>query len=361
MAQPGSEVTGDMGAAEEIGTGRRPGRTAPTDIGSSIPLPLEAPGDLPDAPGAYGELEPAGSPLLDGEGRVRLSFSRIETYETCPAKFRFAYLEGLPGVPGPHLSFGSSIHAALERFYDQKLPVCPSEQDLLGFLYEEWDSSGFEGLSRDEQLLWYRHAQGVLRRFHARESLRYRLPADVEKWFSVPFGADAVVMGYIDRVDVDDDGRLEVIDYKTNKRVKDRDRVRSSLQLSIYALACEHLYGRMPSAVTLYFVVPGVQVQVATDEIDFDGARRTVSRVAAAVRAEYYDPAPSQACNWCEFRRVCPAWDGEGSDALGPAIEELERLRRRVRRDVRALRELEAGVARLSHELADRLVSPPPG
>lgn len=348
-----------MRAADAIGTGRSPRGVDQAVIGSPLPLPIDAPADLPDAPGSYGELEPRGSPLLDEEGRVRLSFSRIETYETCPAKFRFGYLEGLPGVPGPHLSFGTSIHAALERFYDQKLPVCPSEEDLLGFLYEEWDSSGFEGLSRDEQLLWYRHAQGVLRRFHARESVHYRLPADVEKWFSVPFGADAIVMGSIDRVDVDHEGRLEVIDYKTNKRVKDRDKVRASLQLSIYALACEHLYGRMPSTVTLYFVVPGLQVRVATDEIDFDGARQTVSRVAAAVRAEHYDPAPSQVCNWCEFRRVCPAWEGEGHDVLGPAVEELERLRRRVRRDVRALRELEAGVARLSQELADRVVSPP--
>ncbi len=330
-----------------------------TPVGSSSPLlPLEAPADLPDLPGAYGELEPEGSPLFDEEGRVRLSFSRVETYGTCPAKFRFTYLEALPGRPGPHLSFGSSIHAALERFYDQKLPVCPSESDLLGFLYEEWDSSGFEDLTREEQLLWYRHAQDVLRRFHARESVRYRLPADVEKWFSVPFGDDAVVMGSIDRVDVDDDGSLEVVDYKTNKRVKDRDRVRSSLQLSIYALACEHLYGRLPSAVTLYFLVPGVRVRVPTNEIDFDSARQAVARVAAAVRAGSFDPAPSQACNWCEFRDLCPAWDGHGPQALGPAVEELERLRRRVRRDVRALRELEAGVARLSRELADRVVSP---
>ncbi|MFN2555427.1 MAG: RecB family exonuclease [Nitriliruptorales bacterium] len=324
-------------------------------MGASLPLlPMEAPADLPDVPGAYGELEPASSPLIDEEGRVRLSFSRVETYETCPAKFRFCYLEGMPGLPGPHLSFGSSIHAALERFYDQKLPNCPSERELLGFLYEEWDPSGFEGLTRDEQLLWYRHAQDVLRRFHARESRHYRLPADVEKWFCVPFGADAVVMGSIDRVDVDDNGSLEVVDYKTNKRVKDRGRVRSSLQLSIYALACEYLYGRLPSAVTLYFVVPGVRVRVATAEIDFDAARQAVARVAAAVRAGCFDPAPSQACNWCEFRQLCPAWDGEGPQALGPAVEELERLRRRVRRDVRALRELEAGVARLSRELADR-------
>jgi hypothetical protein len=66
----------------------------------------------------------------------------------------------------------TAIHTALERFYDRKLPECPTEGELLGFLYEEWDGSGFEGMDRDEQLRWYRHAQEVLLRFHARTGAR---------------------------------------------------------------------------------------------------------------------------------------------------------------------------------------------
>jgi hypothetical protein len=64
-------------------------------------------------PGTYGEFEPDTAPLIDAEGRVRLSFSRIERYETCPRQFRYTYVDRLPGIPGPNLSFGSSIHNAL--------------------------------------------------------------------------------------------------------------------------------------------------------------------------------------------------------------------------------------------------------
>lgn len=323
-----------------------------TDAGElgPVPLPPEASADLADVPGAYGQLEPSARPLVDDEGRVRLSFSRVETYQNCPAKFRFAYVEGLSVGANPYTSFGSSLHAALQRFYDQKLPACPSEEQLLRYLFEVWDSSGFEGMTREEQLVWYRHAQDVLRRFHARESGGYRLPADVEKWFELPFD-DALVLGSIDRVDVDEHGRLEVIDYKTNKRVKDRAGVRSSLQLAIYALACEHLYGRLPQAVTLYFLVPGVQVRVPTDEMDFDAVRRAVAEVAASVREGRFAPSPNGLCGWCDFRAMCPAWDGDGPDVLGPAVEQLQDLRRRVRRDIRTLRQLEAGIERVRGEL----------
>jgi putative RecB family exonuclease len=295
-----------------------------------------------------GELEPATPPLFDDDGRIRLSFSRVDTYGRCPAQFRYAYVDGLPTEPSPHLSFGTSLHAALERFYKQKLPTPPSQEQLLAYLYECWDVSGFERLDREEQLRWYRHAQEVLRRYHDREAPRYRLPADVEKWFEVPFGDDAVVVGSIDRIDVDDDGDLEIVYYKTSRRIRDRGEVRRSLQLAIYATACEHLYGRLPAAVVLDFVVPGVQVRVPTGEIDLDGAYAEVLRVAEAVRAEAYEPAPNRLCGWCDYRSLCPAWDGDGPDVLGPATEQLRRLQRSVRRDVSALRQLEAAVSRLS-------------
>jgi RecB family exonuclease len=304
-------------------------------------------------PGTYGELEPAHPPLIDAEGRVRLSFSRIESYATCPRKFRYSYVDKLPGRPGPHLSFGSSIHNALEAFYDRKLPSCPSEEELLRFLYDGWDHSGFADLDRDEQLGFYRHAQQVLRRYHRRVATAYRLPVATEAWFELPVGYEATVVGSIDRVDVDDDGRFHVVDYKTNRKVKDRARVASSLQLSLYALACRHLYGALPATVSLDFVVAGVEVVATLDELDLDAARRAVLDTAAAVRAERYEPTPNPLCDWCDFRALCPAWEtGDGGEALGPAVAELRARRRAVARDVAELRALEEGVARIAGELA---------
>jgi RecB family exonuclease len=324
--------------------------TAVGDLGEVTPLQLL---DLEAAPpGTYGEMEPASPPLIDAQGRVRLSFSRIEAYRNCPRKFRYSYVDKLPGRPGPHLSFGTSIHAALEAFYDRKLPGCPSEEELLGFLYDAWDSTGFQHLSRDDQLEFYRHAQQVLRRYHRRVAEGYRLPAATEAWFELPIGYEATVVGSIDRVDVDDDGRFHVVDYKTNRKVKDRGRVAGSLQLSLYALACRHLFGVLPATVSLDFVVAGVEVVVPLEDLDLEGARQAVLDTAAAVRAGSYAPTPNPLCDWCDFRAICPAWPVEADDdALGPLVEELRRRRRAVAAGVRELRELEAGAARVAAEL----------
>ncbi|MFA9428706.1 RecB family exonuclease [Egicoccus sp. AB-alg2] len=337
---------------DESVTDPQPGAEPPVPEGPGGALRLLDVDGAP--PGTFGELEPDSPPLIDHEGRVRLSFSRVDAYANCPRRFRYAYVDKLPGKPGPHLSFGTSIHAALEDFYDRKLPTCPTEDELLGFLYERWDSTGFSHLDRGEQLAYYRHAQDVLRRFHRRAAPVYRLPAATEAWFELPIGFEATVVGSIDRVDVDDDGRFHVVDYKTNRKVKNRERVADSLQLAIYALACRHLFGVLPATVSLDFVVAGVTVTVPLEDLDLDAARERVLATARAVREERYEPTPNRLCDWCDFKALCPAWEGNEPDQLlGPAVDELRRLRRQVVRDVRALRELEAGVARITAELAE--------
>jgi RecB family exonuclease len=297
----------------------------------------------PQPPAGDAAGPPPRLPDLDiGPVPVRLSFSRVEAYRTCPLKFRFAYLEQLPTRPSPELSWGSSIHAALESWWDQKLPEPPPVGVLLQGLYDHWDDSGFAGMARPDKLRWYAHAQDVLRRHHRRFAGSY-VPAVVcEEWFEVDLGDNVQVVGSIDLVARTESGGLGIVDWKTNRRAKNRQQVAGSLQLAIYALAAEHLWGLRPEWVALDFVVPGVRVTVARDEIDVRGAVAVIKEVAEQVRAEAFDPRPNRLCAWCDFRSACPAFDGEGPDVPALAVVELERLRRRHAKDEARMQQLEA-------------------
>ena len=310
-----------------------------------------------DPTGTYGDAEPTSPPLVGDDGRVRLSFSRIDTYRSCPLRFRFSYIDRLPSAPATYLSFGTSIHTALEAFHDRTLFGMPSEEDLLGFLYDGWDSSGFRREPREVQVREYRRAQEVLRRYHRRVRDDYRPAAETEKWFELPVGEHATVVGSIDRIDVDDDGHYHVVDYKTG-RLRDRQQVRRSLQLAIYALACEHLFGVRPASVSLDFVVAGTEVRVPLDEIDLGAARAAVDDTARAVLAEAYDPQPSRLCDWCDHRALCPAWEGSGPEVLGPTVVALQQARRAARRAAADVRQLEAAVARVRDDLTRRGLDP---
>lgn len=282
-----------------------------------------------------------GEPHIEPTATLRLSFSRVDTYRTCPLQYRYAYVDQLPTAPSPHLSWGSAIHGALEAWWDRKLPEPPPVDDLLQALYDHWDSTGFAGADRDEQLRWYRHARDVLVRHHERFAGTWTPPVACEQWFELPLPDDIEVVGSIDLVQRTAGG-LGVVDWKTNRRAKTRQEVAGSLQLSIYALATQHLWGSLPEWVALDFVVPGVRVTVALEELDLDGAVATIREVAAEVRAERFPPRPNRLCDWCDFRGECPAFDGEGPDVAGLAVTELRALRRRRARDEARSTALEA-------------------
>lgn len=319
-------------------------------------------GDVLDgqlADGEYGEFEPERRPLVDDQGRVRLSFSRVDAWEQCGLKFRYRYVDRLPTAPRSYLSFGTSVHTALEAFHERTLFGMPSEEELLGFLYDGWDSAGFADQPREEQVTQYRRAQDVLRRYHARTAPTYRPAAETEAWFELPIADRAIVVGSIDRVDVDDDGRFHVVDYKTGK-LRSVAHVRESLQLSIYALACEHLYGQLPATVALDFVVAGTPVVVAVEDLDLAGAEERILQVADAVVAEDYAPTPNRLCNWCDYRQACPAWEGDGPELLGPAALRVQQLRRQLARDVQELRVLEERLPELAAAAEDAAGPVPP-
>lgn len=287
-------------------------------------------------------LDDGRDPLSDAEGRLRLSFTRVDTFQRCPRQFRYQYVDRLPQRPAPALSFGSSVHAVLEWLHDRKTPELPPLDDVLTQLRDRWDPSGYAEVDASVQRREYEHARQVLGAYHerlTREGLRNAVAT--EAWFELPIGDDVVVVGSIDRIDADVDGGLHVVDYKTSRRTRTRAQVAASLQLGIYALATRHLYGELPRTVALDFLLPGVVVRVDVAEIDLDAVPAAVAAAAADIRAGVDDVRPSRLCDWCDYRDLCPAWDGDGEEVLGRAAIEAGRLRTRLRREVRELRVLE--------------------
>ena len=165
------------------------------------------------------------------------------------------------------------------------------------------------------------------------------------------------MVGAIDRIDAHDDGSLHVVDYKTNRRARTRAQVRGSLQLAIYALATEELYGRRPATVALDFIVPGVLVTVPVEELELDAVPARLASVARRIRSGEETPVPNRLCDWCDFKDVCPVWaegsvhpDGDEPQSLGRALKERDRLGRSLVRDAKRLRQLDAAIARIQEE-----------
>lgn len=277
---------------------------------------------------------------------MRLSYSSIQTYETCPAKYRFAYEERLPTRPSPALAFGESIHRALHRFHDRPVPAAPPLEELLAMLDEEWVADGYRDES--EQVPYREHAREVLRRYHLDNAADYRIPAALEHRFRID--VDGIeVTGIIDRMDRLPGGGYEIIDYKTSRRLPPRAAVDRDLQLSIYHLAAREVWGIEPERLTLYFLLPGQRMSTTRTREDLDELRRRIAGVAARIEAGRFEPRENPLCDWCDFQARCPLFrhrfDGESAPRIRDVVDEWVRLKREDRERWARLQEL-AGIIR---------------
>jgi DNA helicase-2/ATP-dependent DNA helicase PcrA len=240
-----------------------------------------------------------------GDGMLSLSASDLSLYLTCPLKYKFARVFGIPQEPTINQRFGILIHNVLERFHKE-----PPESDedglpLLSNLFETgWRRTGFG--ATDDELQFRDRAREALRLYWERERVAEGEPVWLEKKFDFKVG-EHHVRGRVDRVDRLPDGDYELIDYKTGERRTEAE-LESDLQLALYRLAAREAWEIEASTGSYYYVLDADKVPAPTRPDDAERVERTVLQVGEGVLSQDFEPRPSPTvCGWCDYRLICPA------------------------------------------------------
>lgn len=253
--------------------------------------------------------EPSLDAFLPRRGEdLRLSATDLDMYLTCPLKYKFARVFGIPTPPTVNMRFGILIHNVLQRFHEAELAGNGAGEEglsrLMALLDEGWRRGGF-GDSHDE-LQFLDRARGAMRKYWASEESSGSEPAFLERQFEFKIGPH-FLRGRVDRVDQSPDGEYEVIDYKTGQRV-DSNRHGGDVQLALYRLGAREAWGIEPAVASYYYVLEGEKVAVESSPDDRERVERTVLEVGEGVLGQDFEPRPSPGvCGWCDFKLVCPA------------------------------------------------------
>ncbi len=235
---------------------------------------------------------------------LRLSYSSISTYEKCPFQYSLQYVEKLEGPRSPALSFGSSLHSALERFHSGKEKPDPDLEDLLSWLDQAWESEGYSGPEEEEA--YRRRGRAVLTRYYESNHERPVVPVALEQRFLLPMdGWD--LSGVMDRVDRYPDGSYEIVDYKTNAKLPPLFRLQEDKQLPIYQMAAAKVLGIKPARLTFHYLVPDQRYTTpAYAPEQLERLRIKLNDVAALIRQGDFEPRPNALCGWCDVKVHCP-------------------------------------------------------
>jgi DNA helicase II / ATP-dependent DNA helicase PcrA len=239
-----------------------------------------------------------------GDGVV-LSASDIDTYRTCPLKYKFARVFRIPQEPTVHQRFGIAVHQVLERFHAGESESLP---ELLGLLDTSWRRGGFGDSEEERQLRG--KAASALTQYHARFQSSESEPMWFERAFSFKLGPH-LLRGRVDRVDRLPGGEYELIDYKTG-RPKSPGQLVDDVQLSLYAVGAREAWSLDASHQAYYYVLDDQKVTVPDDRVDrFEWIQDVAMEVADGILSQGFEPTPSfGACSVCDYRLVCPAAEG---------------------------------------------------
>lgn len=242
------------------------------------------------------------------EGRlVNLSYYQIDDYLTCPMKYKYVNILRLPIMEHHTVIYGRAMHEAVSKYFQFKMSGKNMDlADLLEAFKNSFDPQGF--LDEKHQQERFRKGNEALIRFFNEEEKRDSRPKFIEKEFSFMF-EDNKITGRFDRVDMEEDEAI-IMDFKTSeiKAQKDADkRVKESLQLCLYALAYQNIFGSLPKRVALYFLESGI---IGSGEISLDGIEKIkdkIREVASGIRRQNFAAQPTyMACTYCAYNQFCP-------------------------------------------------------
>jgi RecB family exonuclease len=141
-------------------------------------------------------------------------------------------------------------------------------------------------------------------------------------------GEHVRLQGYADRLELDADGRVVVVDLKTQKTAPTGPGVQRHVQLGVYQYAVDHGavdpltpdgHAESGGAELVQLGLPDGDAAVVQEQPAFpdDGPERralraAMERASALVRHETFPAVAGDHCRDCEFKPVCPI-QGAGS------------------------------------------------
>lgn len=238
---------------------------------------------------------------------MRISYSRFSAYQTCPQRYRLQYVDRVPVPTPPEMHFGAAVHEALKALHEPGRLQPPSLEELVETFVRAWQAREAE-VPEDQRQAYFESGVDMLRRHHAAHGQpeEGRYTAATEQFFAVPFEGNHTLVGVIDRVDVVGGRRLEIIDYKTGRRMPAPRDMEKNAQLAIYRLAGEHLYPGREVSTKLWYLFHDYQMELEQSVQFLADMREEIREAILGIEVEDFEPTPGGHCDWCAYRAHCP-------------------------------------------------------
>jgi len=265
---------------------------------------------------------------------MHTSYSALNTFLTCPLKYKFQCIDRIKTPQSPEQAFGSLIHRTLKFARTPSSKGYPGKEEIINYFSQNWSNEAF---SQEETRRGF--FEDGIRILNAQ--LEKLTDADKKKTiaaehrFVVKVG-DHTLGGQIDRIDRTDQG-FEIVDYKTNRKIPPQKEIDGDLQLSIYLRAFmkewpslfEQLKDTAKIKLSLEFLRHGLRMSTTRTQTDLQKIDQDIlaiiDQVEAAEKAQSFEPRLSALCDWCDYQKNCSLWSHKFKKTV-PGEKEIQAI-----------------------------------
>ncbi|MGH7738825.1 MAG: RecB family exonuclease [bacterium] len=259
------------------------------------------------------------------------SYSRVNTYFTCPAQFEFRYIHKTPSpvAEGIELFMGSRFHECMEYLYGALPQGVPTVNEVMDYFKNHWNTKWQESVKK-QKAKGFSSPLRIVREGQTVEDYYEKGQLYLENYYHKyqPFDQDQTqgiemkvlfnldpegryqMQGFIDRLGRDDAGTFWIHDYKTSARKISEEDAKFEDQLALYQIGLS----QNPK------VGPGAKVKLAWHFVAFDKdlvvsernakevewlKKKYVSKIQEIEKAKAFPVKPSALCGWCEYLSIC--------------------------------------------------------
>ncbi|MFA4817408.1 MAG: PD-(D/E)XK nuclease family protein [Parcubacteria group bacterium] len=300
---------------------------------------------------------------------MRLSYSALDTYQSCPLKYKFQEIDRIKTPKSKEAVFGSTIHDTMKFIHAPGI-LSPALEQAMEHFTNSWNPAVFD--SEQEERAAFSQGIKIIQEYYRKNDPKNFNIIDLESRFQIEIGEEEnrhIVSGIIDRIDKTDGG-YEIIDYKTTKKMPSQEKVDNDLQLSVYLKAFLTRYPKEIEnldkvRVSLYYLKHGVKLTSTRTLEQLQKSEQLFLDTIKIIEAGKFEPAISPLCDWCGYQNLCPMWKHKfkelrriDTEEINKSISEYIELKSAVNITKDRLAKLQADIALyMEQESVDRVFS----
>ncbi|MBU3906944.1 MAG: PD-(D/E)XK nuclease family protein [Nanoarchaeota archaeon] len=264
------------------------------------------------------------------------SHSRLSTFEKCPLKFKFQYIDKIIVIEKSVESFlGKRVHEALEWFYRQikNTQKIPEVDELINFYSNSWekeyDSRKIIVNNNLTEKDYFNMGLKFILNYYTKNHPFDDNTIDIEKKIAINLDelGEYKLIGFIDRLSQNKQtGNIEIHDYKTSNSLPRKGMVDDDRQLALYAIAIKNEFGQDKdiSLIWHYLAFNQKICSKRTDE-QLEALKKQILELIKKIEKTIeFHPNKSPLCNWCEYQSMCPCWQEYPSEKVLEMIKKRE-------------------------------------